>query len=131
MNYNNDFAYDLKVGQEKEKELAYTLSLDTIEVKHDIRACETGNIFVEYWNHRSDKPSGISTTEATHWAYILCDEQTILMPTAKLKKICKYYGEKGKVVRGGDNNTSEGVLIPLNQFLTVDTTNITLLDEHN
>lgn len=131
MKYNNDFAYDLKVGQEKEKELAYTLSLDTIEVKHDIRACETGNIFVEYWNHRSDKPSCISTTEATHWAYILCDEQTILMPTVKLKKLVKYYFEKGKVVRGGDSNTSEGVLIPLREFLTVDTSKITLSNGHN
>jgi hypothetical protein len=46
MDYNNDFRYDLKVGQVKEKELAEILNDKTIEVKFDKRALDTGNV---YW----------------------------------------------------------------------------------
>ena len=48
MKHNNDFKYDLEVGQLKESELGDMLSNSKIEVKYDLRAKETGNVFVEY-----------------------------------------------------------------------------------
>ena len=56
MNYNNDFKYDLKVGQVKEKELGAIFQNATIEVKYDLQALTTGNVFVEYESR--NKPSG-------------------------------------------------------------------------
>jgi len=58
MEYNNDFRYDLKVGQVAEELLAELLTNKKIEVKRDLRAIETGNIYVEYFSR--GKASGIS-----------------------------------------------------------------------
>ena len=49
MNYNNDFKYDLKIGQTKEKELGDIFNNKTVEVKYDLQAKLTGNVFVEYF----------------------------------------------------------------------------------
>ncbi len=69
MEYNNDWRYDLKLGEKGENLLANILLLkgDTIEVKTDFQAQETGNVFVEYKSR--DKLSGISTSIATFWAF--------------------------------------------------------------
>ena len=50
MKQNNDFRYDLKVGQVKEKELAEIFNSKTIEVKYDLQALQTGNVYVEYYS---------------------------------------------------------------------------------
>ena len=44
----------------------------TIEVKYDPKSQETGNVVVEYHHN---KPSGILTSEATHWLFDLGDEE--------------------------------------------------------
>ena len=62
MNYNSDFKYDLKVGKVKEIELGEIFNAKTIEVKYDLKALETKNIFVEYFSR--GYPSGISKTKA-------------------------------------------------------------------
>lgn len=124
MKHNGDFRYDLEVGIQKEETLAAILDLSTIEVKYDRKACDTGNVFVEYKSR--GKWSGISTSEATHYAYVLCDDQTVILPTDQLKKKVKYYHSIGKIVKGGDNDTSEGVLIPLDDFFTTNTSGIIL-----
>ena len=74
MKYNNDFKYDLKIGQVKEKQLAEILNDKTIEVKYDLKALETGNIYVEYQSR--GKPSGISTSEANSIALPLATRTT-------------------------------------------------------
>ncbi len=111
MEYNNDWRYDLKLGEKGENLLANILLLkgDTIEVKTDFQAQETGNVFVEYKSR--DKLSGISTSIATFWAFIISNEQIVIIEMEKLKKLCKIKGLKR--VKGGDDNTSEGVLLPV------------------
>ena len=69
MNYNNDFKHDLKVGQVKEKELGDIFNDATIEVKYDLQALETGNVYIEYMSR--GKLSGISTTEAKWYCVAL------------------------------------------------------------
>ena len=109
MEYNSDFRYDLKVGQLHEKMLAGLLESKTIEVKRDFRASQTGKVFVEFFCR--GKPSGISTTEADFWCFILDGETAIMLPTSKLEGLANKAADNNQVVCGGDNNLSHGVLI--------------------
>lgn len=114
MDYNNDFKYDLKVGQIKEKELADILENKTIEVKNDLKATSTNNVFVEYFSR--GKLSGVSTSEADFYCFAFGDTYHIIK-TSKLKEICRKYLNTNRDVLGGDNNTSAGILLPINELL--------------
>jgi len=115
MKYNSDFSHDLELGQKGENLLAKILLLkgDKIEVKTDLQATQTGNVFIEYKSR--DKLSGLSTSKADYWAFLISNEQIIIIETNKLKELCKTKGLKR--VDGGDNNTSKGILIPLNKLI--------------
>lgn len=114
MEYNSDFRYDLKVGQLSEKRLANMLTDKTIEVKRDFRASRTGKVFVEFFCR--GKPSGISTTEADFWAFMITDETVVILPTERLKGLVKEQKEKGRVLSGGDSNLSRGVLVEVERL---------------
>jgi hypothetical protein len=116
MKHNGDFKYDLKVGQVKEKELADILQGSTIEVKRDLKTKETGNVFVEYYNLRSKKPSGISTTEAEFYCFAVEDTFHIIK-TDVLKNRCRNYLGTNKDVLGGDSNTSKGILLTIKELI--------------
>lgn len=119
----NDFAYDLKVGQLAEKTIGKLLMLDssTIEVKLDLLTQKTGNIAVEYRSR--GKKSGISTTRAKFWAFVICidnkgyeDFPIVIVPTEYLKEIARKHYKLGHIIRGGDNKTSEMVLLPISDI---------------
>ena len=115
MKYNSDFKYDLELGQVGEKYLANILQNKKIEVKTDYKATTTNNIFVEY-NSRGME-SGLITTQAIWYAYILSNDKIVLISTKKLKQLCrKYLGTKRDIL-GGDNNTSQGILLPLKEII--------------
>ena len=114
MHYNSDFRYDLKRGQDAEKWLAGLLESDAMEVKRDFIASTSNRVFVEF--SCRDKPSGIMTTEADHWGFVL-DDCAVLIPTAKLRLLVQRAIDEGRVVNGGDGNRSVGALIPL-EWLT-------------
>ncbi len=115
MKYCSDFSHDLKLGQKGENYLAKILLLkgDKIEVKADYGAQKTGNLFIEYESR--NKLSGIATTKAHYWAFLISNEQIIIIETNKLKTLCK--AKTLRRVNGGDNNTSKGILLPLNNIL--------------
>ena len=113
---NSDFRYDLKVGQVKEKELANILNSKTIEVKYDLQALKTGNVFVEYYNLRSNKPSGISTTEAEYYCFAI-EDTFHLIKTDVLKHRCRKYLGTKKDILGGDKNTSKGIKLPIKDLI--------------
>jgi hypothetical protein len=114
MNFNNDFKYDLKVGQAKEQQLADIFNSKTIEVKYDLQALETGNVYVEYESR--GKKSGISTSEADY--YCFCFGATFhLIKTTDLKNRCREFLGTKRDKQGGDNNTSKGVLLPINKLI--------------
>lgn len=119
MEYNSDFRYDLKLAEEEERFTAKLLSMPKfnakIEVKNDKMYTKTGNIFCEFESR--GKPSGISITEAEVYSLVLEGVDDIklalLIQTEDLKKIMrKKYQEYG-YVKGGDSNTSKGVLLNL------------------
>ena len=115
MEYNSDFKWDLKVGQLHEEWLGDLLQSKTIEVKRDFMASRTGRVFVEFFCR--NKPSGIATTQAKFWAFILDDETVVLLPVKKLLALAFEAEEKGNVVYGGDNNLSVGALIELERLV--------------
>jgi hypothetical protein len=114
MEYCSDFRYDLEVGQVAEAELADTFENKKIEVKRDLRAKETGNIFIEYASR--GKPSGLATTQSDFYCFVI-EDLHIMLPTVQLKKIARSYLGTSRDVRGGDNNTSYGILLPLKDLI--------------
>ena len=115
MDYNNDFKYDLKVGQVAEKILADMLQSKTIEVKRDLKAIVTGNIYVEYFSR--GKASGISTSEADFYCFFITDGRMFLIETKELKELCRVYLGTNRDKLGGDSNTSKGILLPLKDLI--------------
>ena len=115
MKQNNDFKYDLEVGQLYEKWLGDLLESKTIEVKRDFMASQTGNVFVELFCR--GKPSGISTTEAEFGAFILADKTVVLLPTERLKVLAREAHKAGQIAKGGDSGVSKGVLVSVERLV--------------
>jgi hypothetical protein len=116
MKHSNSFYYDLNFGEQAED---WVKSLFTgglkVEIKSDRRSSETGNIFIEVYSR--DKKSGISTTNADYWIYRVDDnDSAFIVSTQRLKNLVKL-NFNGTFVKGGDNNTSLGVLIPIKNLL--------------
>jgi hypothetical protein len=119
--YTSKFDIDLKFGEEYEYSLARILSLGKVEIKteRDIWK-KTGNIAIELMNQGN--ASGLSITEAEWWAQVLTYkgniESIILMKVSKLKKRLKKLVKenKAKIVMGGDDMSSELVLVPIKEI---------------
>lgn len=116
--FNNDFKFDLEVGKTSEKLAAYLITGAKIEVKNDLRAHKTGNVFVEYMCRGKD--SGILTSEADWYVFIYgkTNNRITFIPTSDLKKICKPLLGTNRDVVGGDDYTSRGILLPLESLST-------------
>ena len=112
-----NFDLDLKFGQEKENELQEILHNEPLECKCDKRCIDTGNVFVEFEDR--GKPSGISITKSTFYAFCLYKKERekkqiwVLIPTEILKKLMKKYPVKS----GGDNWEARGHIIPKEDLL--------------
>lgn len=115
MDYNNDFRFDLQLGKIHERWLGEVLTGASIEVKRDFVSDRTKRVFVEFESR--GYPSGLATTEAEYWAFVLQGHRVVILPTDTLKEICRNKFKVGKVVKGGDNNTSLGVLLELGDLL--------------
>lgn len=100
--------YDIICYDEEEKGIKY-------EVKTDRRANETGNICIEYLC--SGKDSGIRTTTANIYVYIILKNEgydIYEIPTKKIRKYIKK--EKYTKIRNTDNGKSEFYLFSINTF---------------
>jgi len=111
MEYCSNFEYDLKLGQIKEQALADVFNNKTIEVKTDLQAKQTGRVYIEYESR--GKPSGIARSKANYYCFVISDNSFILIETAKLKIKCRKYFNTHLDKKGGDDNTSKGILLPL------------------
>ena len=125
MKHNNDFRHDLEVGQEGEKVIAEILSEDTIEVKseqdkNDKNWTNTNNMFIEISSR--GEVSGLAKTKAKWWIHNfyqgkrLCFSKIILVED--LKRIAKkvHQEQPKRKVRGGDSDTSWGILVPIKEI---------------
>ena len=116
-----DYRFDLNLMEGKLSENKWAEVLETVEFKKDYKAWQTGNIAVEY--AFNDKPSGIAKTEAKYVAYVLVDEQqneniAFFVKTNIIKDMCrKYYNDPKRNIKGGDNNGSSLILLPVDELV--------------
>tara|TARA_R110000824_G_scaffold215026_1_gene401306 strand:- start:96 stop:464 length:369 start_codon:yes stop_codon:yes gene_type:complete len=112
---------DLPFGEKYEQQLKEFFEGTNIEVKteRDIWK-ETGNHVVEY--KYKGNPSGIAITQAEFWGVVLTLEDKPVMfyvlPTDKVKHLARKYYNSKRIIKGGDNNDSEMVLVPIKELAT-------------
>lgn len=86
---DSNWDLDLRAGEAGESYLADLLHADTIEVKTDRRWKDTGNLFIEtvcfQQSTQTWEPSGLSVSQATHWAFII-DDAVLIVPIGKLRQ---------------------------------------------
>ena len=118
-----NFDIDLKFGQIYEEKIRKLFEGEgSIEVKteRDIWA-DTGNIAIEIRSR--GKPSGLSITEAKWWIQVFTVDEDVkfmlMFRVDKLRKAVKYLyiNELAPKINGGDDNTSELILIPISTLL--------------
>lgn len=119
MKFNSDFSHDLELAQETESEVARILleKGNKVEVKDESRLYKhTGNVFIELWSR--GKESGLSTTKAEWYLFVLNENTIILKTVEQLKEIVRVLHESGRpFVCGGDSNTSKGMLLKVAEDL--------------
>lgn len=96
------------------------------EVKYDLYSSRSGNIAIEFFNPKSQKPSGLGCTQADFWAHVLPGDECWICRVAELKKFCEET-KPLKVVTGGDDNSSMYIFkkdVILAVFTKVDENNI-------
>lgn len=114
--FNDTFTHDLAIGKAEEIWLSEILAGSKMEIKRDFKASRTGNLYVEY--HCWGKPSGITTTRADYWAFILDGKRVIIVPTEHLREICrKAYKSGNGGILGGEEMASRGVLIKVEELV--------------
>lgn len=113
----NNWDIDLDYGNAGESVILSILNgAKKIEVKTDRMAHKTGNIAVEF--RYKGNPSGISKTEAHYWAFVLFDGGLIyFIETNRLKEIARICYMNNGFVKGGDNNMSDIILIPIKNLI--------------
>jgi hypothetical protein len=114
----SDWDIDLRYGQDGEDSVRRLLTIETVEVKRDRRWKETGNIYIEtscyYVNERGFKPSGLSVSQATHWAFVL-EDLTVIVSKSDLINTVKEYGRN--ISCNIEPNVSFGYLITIDSLL--------------
>jgi hypothetical protein len=79
-----------------------TAPIETVEVKRDRRWKETGNLYIETecWSDvlACWYASGISTTKASHWSFIL-EDSVLTVPTERVSKAVAFYGVRREMNR--------------------------------
>jgi hypothetical protein len=109
-----------KIYEEKIKELFEGDGSIEVKTERDIWA-DTGNMFVEVRSR--GKPSGLSITDAKWWIHVFTIDGdvkfTIMFRVDKLKKAIKYLysNNLASMVKGGDDKTSDGILVPINTLI--------------
>lgn len=103
-------ASDLKKGRFYDWDLSASqpgtgYEVFTVEVKYDEMQSETGNIAIEVYNTKSDKPSGLTATKADLWCHVLKDSMWITSVTT-LKEFCEEHKPFKKFKKAGDENAT-------------------------
>lgn len=96
--FNNDKAirsdYDLIIT-----------NIGTVEIKNDIYSARSGNIAIEYWNCKSNKPSGITVTKSDIWCHII-GGNIFVVKTEELRNFTETAQPKRIIDKAGDGNAS-------------------------
>ena len=120
MKYSGSFKHDVKVGLLGEDWAKEFFSGEfKLEVKFDSMAHISGNLFIEYSSR--GKTSGIAATDAEYYLYIIAEfNYAIILNVENLKERLRFYHKHNMYIRnGGDDDTSVGFLVPIQELLTV------------
>lgn len=108
-------------GEEYVKDIRDAFTRGSVEVKTDERAIETKRVYVEHsccydgvW-----KPSGIQTTQATVWAYVI-GGVVLAAPTAVVRVVAEEHwrsmpAHQLECMRG--SHPTKGVVIPILTYI--------------
>lgn len=111
---NLDWDITFQQGQDGERLVDKVLGDCEIEVKRDIRWNQTGNIYIESecWNRTNNhyELSGITTTKASHWAFVL-GEAIIIVPTQRVREA--FIDGKDVQCNEGQNPSHGRIITPL------------------
>jgi hypothetical protein len=94
--------------------------IENAEVKTDYEWQKTGNLFIEFeaWREGKMQPSGIKTTEAKYWVFVLPvgDKQQILQcfPTSLIRRMCE---GRAEVPMNNGSNPTKGYLIKISEIM--------------
>lgn len=92
---------------------SFDLLLQTsVEVKHDQQAERTQNVAVEV--ECNGKPSGIITTEAAWWAFVI-GSRAVIVKTEVLRELIRVHGFRR--TKAGDNKGSVIALVSLSVLM--------------
>lgn len=100
--------YECEFNSDKTIRSDYDLiinNIGTVEIKNDLYSAKSGNIAIEYWNCKSNKPSGISITKSDIWCHIICGN-IFVVNTEKLKTFTETEKPKRIIKKAGDGNAS-------------------------
>lgn len=106
---NNDGRYDIQYINKSGR-------MRTAEIKNDLMYNDTGNVAIEFQSR--GKPSGISTSLADVWYYVLGDD-IYVCPTGVLRVYLIQHWDRFRRVQGGDDKTSLIALLPMKEFTTI------------
>jgi len=106
-------ATNIILGDTKEFDVKWTQGKEvfTCEIKEDLLAEKTGNVAIEVSSR--GKASGLSTTTADYYVYLIMGHFYMIKTEKLHAEIIRY---NFRLVKGGDDNTSELYLIPLIKF---------------
>lgn len=122
MKNNAKFDFDLTHGEYAEGIAATILKSrgSKVEIKHERLTNFTGNLAIEYESR--GKKSGIAITTADWWIVFIDDEwgeptSFVGLHIPELKRFLKLNWNRLRKTRGGDENTSQLILLPLRLVL--------------
>lgn len=115
--FQRNWDIDLDYGFDGESRVLDILSgAHRVEVKTDMIAHITGNIAVEF--RCNGKPSGISTTEADYWAFVLLGGELVyFIEVKRLKELARQEYKISGSKKGGDYHLAEMILIPIKNLI--------------
>jgi len=113
-----DWVYDKDRGDVGERLLGEILQ--SAEVKTDYQWQKTGNLFIEFeaWRDGKMQPSGIQTTEAQYWVFVLpvgVKQQIVqCFPTSLIRRMCE---GKQEIPMNNGSNPTKGYLIKISEIM--------------
>lgn len=79
----------------------------TLEAKYDKYENRSGNIAIEFFNPKTNRPTGIDATKADLWVHVLANPMSAWVTTvASLRRYIRDYDPIRVIERGGDDNSS-------------------------
>ena len=115
----SNFSTDLIFGQEGEQLVEELLTGGrSVEVKRDAKWVKTGNLYIEtecyYRAKNAWGPSGVTTTRADYWAFVL-EDMVLIAPTAAVRYAVDEFGSP--IACNIEPNPSKGYLITVPHLL--------------